>query len=463
MSNSYLEYLRPIIRIMPSVGGPKKHITLKKKLMWSAGILILYFALTQVPMFGVPETAQDYFESLRAVLAGRSGSILTLGIGPIVTASIILQLLQGSDIVKLDMNNPADKALFQGTQKLLGIFLSFFEGALYVLAGAFGANPISITALLTFQLGIGGTLLVYMDEVVSKWGVGSGISLFIAAGVSRTIITRTFSPLRAQEILTSGGDKAIVGAIPGFISSVLQGSPQFIRGQGLADMLQLTFTILIFIVVIYIQGMKVEIPLSYGRMRTRGRYPLKFIYTSVLPVILASALFMNVQLITRVLYNNFGITLLGTVQNGNIVSGPASYFTAPRGIVNVMQQPFKAIIYSVMLIIAAIVFGKLWVELTGLDSRSVAQKLKRSGMKIPGFRGDVRILEKVLDRYIPYITVMGSATIGLLAALAQFTGALGSGTGILLTAGIMYRLYEDISKEKAAEMFPGMRSFLGKD
>ncbi len=463
MANSYLNYLRPIIRLMPSVGQPKKHISLKRKIMWSAGILILYFSLSQVTMYGIGTGAQDYFESLRAVLAGRQGSLLTLGIGPIVTASIVLQLLQGSNMISLDMNNPADKSLFQGTQKLLGIFLSFFEGALYVIAGGLGTttSPTHIV-ILVVQLGIGGTLLVYMDEVVSRWGVGSGISLFIAAGVSSTIMTRAFSPLRSETILTSGGERAITGAIPAFINSVLQGSPQFMRGQGLADMVQLAFTLIIFAGVIYIQGMKVEIPLSYGRMRTRGRYPLKFIYTSVLPVILASALFMDIQLIARVLYNNFGISILGVVQDGNIVSGFASYFNPPRGLVSVMQEPFRAVIYAVMLIIAAVVFGKLWVELTGLDSRSVAQKLKNSGMKIPGFRGDVRILEKVLDRYIPYITIMGSATIGLLAALAQFTGALGSGTGILLTAGILYKLYEEISKEKAAEMFPGMRSFLGK-
>jgi preprotein translocase subunit SecY len=70
-------------------------------------------------------------------------------------------------------------------------------------------------------------------------------------------------------------------------------------------------------------------------------------------------------------------------------------------------------------------------------------------------------LEKVLDRYIPPITLMGGIFVGLLAAFADFTGALGTGTGILLTVGIVYRMYEELAKEQMGEMMPAFRQFLG--
>jgi len=92
----------------------------------------------------------------------------------------------------------------------------------------------------------------------------------------------------------------------------------------------------------------------------------------------------------------------------------------------------------------------------------VAKKLERSGMQIPGFRKDPRVLRKVLSRYIPQVTVMGGAAVGLIAAVANFTGALGT-TGILLTVGILYRLYEELMREQMGEMFPALRKVLGSE
>jgi preprotein translocase subunit SecY len=82
-------------------------------------------------------------------------------------------------------------------------------------------------------------------------------------------------------------------------------------------------------------------------------------------------------------------------------------------------------------------------------------------MLIPGFRRDIRVMEQVLSRYITVVTILGGAAIGALAATADFLGALGSGTGILLTVGIIYGLYEEIAREQVAEMFPAIRRFFG--
>ena len=179
------EILQPIFSLLPQVRSPTYRVPFKEKLKWTGVILILYFILSQVALFGLSATAVDQFASLRAVLAGSFGSIITLGIGPIVSASIILQLLVGGKIINLDLSKPEDKAFFQGTQKLLAIIFTLFEAAVLVLTGALPASSPDLLWILILQITIGGILIIFLDEVVSKWGFGSGVGLFIAAGVSQ--------------------------------------------------------------------------------------------------------------------------------------------------------------------------------------------------------------------------------------------------------------------------------------
>ncbi|HRZ19263.1 MAG: preprotein translocase subunit SecY [Candidatus Methanofastidiosum sp.] len=447
-----------IFRFLPEVTLPKKRITLKKRIIWSGLMLAIYFILAELPVYGISGNQTDYFSGLRAIMAGENGSLLTLGIGPVVTAGIIMQLLAGSDIIKFDLSSHRGKAMFQGTQKVLAIVLCFFEAAIWILGGAFGtSNSTFLVVFMILQLALGGILILLMDEVVTKWGFGSGISLFIAANVSQTLLWEALSfaksPINPDEF---------IGAIPAFIKSFIAGQPVWVRGGILPDITQVFFTIVVFLIVVYAEGMRLEIPLSYGKFRgARGRYPIKFLYASNIPVILAAALFANVQLFARIL-NSRGITWLGTFNEfGGPKSGLIYYLTSPQSIEVLLNEPIRAVIYLVVFIGLCAMFSVLWIDLTGMGSKEVAKKLQGSGMQIPGFRRDIRILEKVLDRYIPPITLMGGIFVGLLAAFADFTGALGTGTGILLTVGIVYRLYEELAKEQVSELMPGMRQFLG--
>ena len=119
--------LEPFFNKLPAVASPEKHVHFKDKLWWTLGILVLYFALANVPLFGMSKDSVDLFESYRAFFAGASGSLVLLGIGPIVTASIVLQLLVGADIIKMDLSDPKDQAFFQGAQKFL-VFVMIITG-----------------------------------------------------------------------------------------------------------------------------------------------------------------------------------------------------------------------------------------------------------------------------------------------------------------------------------------------
>lgn len=197
-----MTFFSDFIENLPEVASPtQKKLPFKDKLKWTLIVLILFFVLGMIPLFGLGSNALQQFEFLSIILGASFGSVISLGIGPIVTASIVLQLLNGSGLWKFDLTTHEGKKSFQGTQKLFSIFFIILEGAIYVFMGGLAPNSayqgtplyLQLELLLAFQLFLGGVLIMFMDEIVSKWGFGSGISLFIAGGVAQQIFVRAFS------------------------------------------------------------------------------------------------------------------------------------------------------------------------------------------------------------------------------------------------------------------------------
>ena len=300
---------------------------------------------------------------------------------------------------------------------------------------------------------------MFRDEVISKWGFGSGISLFIAAGVAQQIFIRAFSFLP-----NPNAPGTMTGAVPTLFTSLASGDPTT-AGLMLAALIA---TVVVFLVAVYIQAMKVEIPLSFGRVRGHGiMWPLNFLYTSNIPVILVAALMANVQLFGTLL-QKWGHPILGTFSNGQPVSGFVLWISGGDIVGKIIKGSLMwadighAFVYVIFMVIGAVVFSIFWVHSAGMDARSQAKQIMASGLQIPGFRRDERILERLLDRYIMPLTIMGAITVGLIAALADLSGALSRGTGILLTVMLIYQLYEQVAREHMMDMNPMMRKFMGK-
>ena len=455
-----------IISHLPEVKGPmQKRLPFKEKLKWTLVILVIFYVMGLIPLFGLGENALEQFEFLSIILGASFGSIISLGIGPIVTASIVLQLLAGTGVMNLDMTSPDGRAKFQGIQKILAIFFIIFEGAVYVLMGGLAPAPelmgtpiyTQLEFVLIFQLVLGGILIMFMDEVISKWGFGSGISLFIAAGVAQQIFIRAFNFLPSP----TNPDIAS-GAVPALFQSLSIGDLTTAALQIAA----LASTILVFAICVYGQAMKVEIPLSFGRVRGYGmRWPLNFFYTSNIPVILVAALMANIQLFARLL-EKWGWPVLGTFAGNTPISGLVYWLNSPSLLEHIIKGSFsltmlgQALVYILIFVLGSIMFSIFWMQTANMDAKSQAKQIMSSGLQIPGFRRDERVLEKILKRYIWPLTVVGGAAVGLLAALADLTGALSRGTGILLAVMIVYKLYEEIAKEHMMDMHPAMRKFM---
>ncbi|NOZ81963.1 MAG: preprotein translocase subunit SecY [Candidatus Micrarchaeota archaeon] len=477
-----------LAQYLPGVKEPDRTLGLSEKLKWTAIVLVLYFVLGSVIVYGIQENAVAQLKFLEIIFGSTFGSLITLGIGPIVTASIILQLLVGSKILNWDTKTPEGRAMFTSAQKLLAVFFSFFEAAIYVLAGAVPAAAEYLIPFVILQLAAGGILIILMDEVCSKWGIGSGVSLFIAAGVSKTVFVRIFSPFEG-------------GVISGFVHNLMSGEP----AQALLSFLPLISLIMVFVIVIYAQAMKIEIPMAismpFGKFAVR-RWPLRFIYTSNIPVILTAAVLANLQLMgmsvpllkpvaeflrapgpNEALGLKFAVILSGMfslifialskfvfkkytlrmcILGGLVGLGLGILMAGTRPIPEiVLGDVLRAVVYTLFMIGGSILFSVFWVNTAGMDAKTVAEQFKSSYLTLPGFRRDPRIIERILERYIPPLAVLGGAFVGFLAAFADLTGAIGTGTGILLTVMIIHQFYEQISRQHVEEMHPMVRRFVG--
>jgi len=526
---SLLFKLKPIVDRLPAVKKPESHVHFRAKLLWMIGILGLYFILTNVFIYGLDRSSIiDFFSSLRAILAGAQGSLMHLGIGPIVTGSIIMQLFVGAEIIRLDLTKPEDKAIYQGTQKLLVIIMIFVEAIPQVfgfltpsgvLAGQWnsgltiggttlgaGQGEAFVRTLIVVQLFAGSYLVFLMDEVVSKWGIGSGISLFIAGGVCQQIITGTFNWLPSQP----GSDEP-AGTIPRTLYVITHNGPGGLTRGTFEQILlsppnpmaALIGTIVIFFIVAYIESMRIELPLAHGRARgARGRYPIKLLYASNIPVILMSAVLANVSMFTLLFWQHPEWPVLGNqwwvgaypdasdplvvsnqISQTTPIGGIAYYLSPINGLTEWLlplmdpvrygfflynhqyyQVALRVILYLLVMIVGSVLFARFWIMTTNMGPEAVAKNIERSGMQIPGFRRDPRVLKFVLERYIPVVTTISGAAVGALAAGADMIGTVGqaTGTGVLLAVGILIQLYEAMGREQLMEMHPILRGFFGE-
>jgi protein transport protein SEC61 subunit alpha len=471
MPGRFLSLFKPIGRVLPEIKKPERKVSFNEKIFWTALVLVIFLVMTEIPLYGVAQSASDQFGQLRVIFASNRGTLMELGIGPIVTAGLILQLLAGSSIIKCDMSNHEDRGLFTSASKVFTIVLTGIQAGAYILSGMYGPSLSGPVILVIFaQLIITGLIVMLMDELVQKgWGLGSGISLFIMAGVAQTILWSTFSPptgLFVGSLSYLGGQQTL-------------GEWAFGSAGGVyPSLLGLIATISVFLIVIYLQGIRIELPMSYaGYKGFRSRYPIKLLYVSNLPVIFASALFANVYFFSQLIWSQFGRPAPGTnilfqiigdysynATSGSTtpVGGLAYFVTPPRNIQGVIEAPLQASVYLVIIIAFCAIFSLIWLEVGGLGPAKVAKQLMDSGMQIPGYRRSGRPIEAILKRYIPAVTVLGGIIVGLVAGVSDFLGAFGSGTGILLSVGIIYQYYELLMRERAAEMFPAFRRILGE-
>ena len=455
---------------IPQVPKPKKKISLQTKLIWSGVALLIYMVMGQTPLYGATTPAFDFLQFARVIFASQQGTLVELGIGPIVTAGLLMQLLKGSDILKFDFKKPEERGVFQTATKLVTYLVIAAESIVYATA-VYGPGVLHpyILYIMIGQLMAASIIVMFLDELVQKgWGLGSGISLFIMAGVTQQILWSLFSPLPA-------GDGGTVGIIPYIGQSMMSGdlSNVLFRSNQLPSIFGLFLTAGILLILVFTQGMKIEIPIVSTKYRGFSAvYPIKMLYTSNIPVILASALTANAVFMGQMLWANFNprnnnvfLNILGQfdpTSPSTPIGGIIYYITPPRGLAVAALDPGRAIGYILFMVGIVVLFGRLWVELGGLSPKSAAQNLLDADVQIPGFRRSNAPVEALLAKYIPSVTIIGSIILGLLSGVSDVLGVFGGGIGILLMVDILINYYTQLVREQVEVVMPRLGALLGR-
>jgi preprotein translocase subunit SecY len=474
---------RSIFQFIPEVKSPEeKKLSFNVKLKWTLIVLASFFVLANIPLFGLSNNALERFKYLAIILGTDFGSIISLGIGPIVMASVILQLLTGSGIINIDTATAEGRKFFQGIQRILTFFFIIFEALIYVLMKGLQATP-GLEGLVIFQLVLGGLAIFYMDDLMTKWGFGSGVSMFIGAGASWQLITSLFQFITQQgtNCLLDFGNTACPGKFFVIIQAVINKYPT----ELISALAAIAITVLIFFVIIWAQSLKVEVPLSYGKLRGYAvKWPLAFFYSSNIPVILTAALVVSLQVFGGILENAAAPCLiaggtcegmakfasyfgfLGHFSNGQPISGLSFWMGSTNILDLVIRGGFlpkyllQGLTHTLFYMILSVLFAVFWVKTSNMDAKAQAHKITASGLQVAGFRQDERVLETILDRYIMPLTVMGGIAIGLLASVTNLMGALISGTAILLVIMIFFQFYQNIVQQHESDMNPAFRKFM---
>jgi protein transport protein SEC61 subunit alpha len=459
----FLDLIKPALVVVPEVASPQKNESFKNKCLWTVIVLFIFLVCCQIPLYGVQSgNSSDPLYWMRVILASNRGTLMELGISPIVTAGLVMQLMAGSGLIRIDQSNPEDRAVFGGAQKLFGIIITVGEAIAYVMSGMYGdLNTLGLgnAILIMLQLFFAGMIVITLDELMQKgYGLGSGISLFIATNICESIVWKAFSPITANTGRGGQFEGAFIALFHFLLTkkNPVEALKEAFYRENLPNLTNLIATLAVFAIVIYFQGWKYTLTISQPNMKGAKRpYPIKLFYTSNMPIILQTALTSNIYFMSQLLYKRYSksliIQLFGTWEevegSGQSIpiGGLAYYISPPQSISKIVKDPFHAIFYLVFILTSCALFSKTWIEVSGSSARDIAKSFKDQGITIDGYREES--IYSTLNKWIPVAAAFGGMCIGALTVFADFSGAIGSGTGILLAVTIIYQYYEMFTKQ----------------
>lgn len=467
---SWIVAFKPLLALFPEIEKPKGLPGIKERILWTAVCLFVFLIACQVPVFGArPGNSSDPFYWMRVVLASNKGTLMELGISPMVSASMILELLVGVGFLVIDPNNREERAVFEGTQKVFALIITAVEAIAYVSSGMYG-DPSQIGVLMcgviVAQLLMSTLICILLDELLQKgWGIGNGTSLFIATNVCDTIIWKCFSP----STINTGRGAEFEGAVIAFFHLLVSRTDKvralreaFYRPQ-LPNLTNVFATFVVFAVVIFLQGFRVPL-MTKSKFNGVDRQPymIKLFYTSNMPIILQTSIVSNINFFSQILSRRFGnrnflINFLGRWEergyhgggNGQLfpVGGLSYYLTPPATFIDLMGDPVHGIFYVVFVLTSCAVFSRFWITVSHTAPRDVAKQLVAQGRWLVQARENEEEMTRLLDKYIPAAASFGGLCVGALTMSADFLGAIGSGTGILLSVTMINQYFEILQSE----------------
>jgi len=459
-----LQYVKPFVPLLPQIRSPIRNPSLKEKFVWTAVAILIYLLASQVPLFGIiVNDSRDPFGWMRMMMASNRGTLMDLGISPVVTSSMAMQVINGLSLIRPNYAIKEDKMLVDSLQKLVAIILTIGQAIVQISSGFYGA-PKDIgmwyCIILFAQLLVSGIIIILLDELLQKdYGLGNGVNLFIMTNVCERIIWNAISP---KVFFTGRGvefEGCLIAAVHLLFArkNKLAALYELFFRQNLPNMFSFIATVLMFCFVVYIQSLRVEIPIISTKFKgVASAYPISLLYTSTSPIIIQSYIVSNCTTISRLLYgwypHNLIVRLLGVWEvrpvYGSVPVAGLSYFIfPPHSFSDALSRPFYFAIYVFVMLSSAGLLSRAWLDSHDDNSESVYKRIKKQDMQLKGVREASAVAK--LDEYIPVAAFLGGVVTSAIIVLCDIASTMGSGNNIFLAASIINQYMKLMAKESA--------------
>jgi protein transport protein SEC61 subunit alpha len=448
--------------MLPEVQSPGRQVHFQEKFVWTSVALLIFLVSSQVPLFGImsSDTADPLFW-MRMMMASNRGTLMDLGISPVITSGMILQMLTTTEILKVNHAVKEDRILYQASQKLIALIMTAGQAVVQVMTGFYG-NPSSLGAsvcvVLVIQLMFSGIIIILLDELLSKgYGLGSGVNLFIAANVCESILWKALSPKVFNTARGIEFEGCLISLVHLLVvrKNKLSALYEIMFRKNLPNLSCFLSTILVFCVVIYLQGLRVELPMESTQVKGyTGRWPIRLLYSSTMPIILQSYLVSHTSTLSRFLYDRFPnfflVKLLGVWEMNEKrrvvpISGICYFIYPPDSILDAFRKPIYFTIYLAFMLLSSAFFSRAWIDVSEASQTDVAKQMKNQRMTIRGVRE--QNVAEYLGKYIPTAAFLGGFFIGMICVFANILDTIGSGTNIILAVSIVWQYFELFTKE----------------
>lgn len=463
-----LDLVKFFSAILPEIEFPDEKISLDEKVIFTIGSGLLFF-LSQLPIYGLVKDATlkmaDPYPALRPLFALEQGSLLELGLLPIITSAFVWQIAAGLKLINVNFNYAQDRELFQTAQKLTALVLaSVFAVALLasgyyipVLANYSGESvPYGSYALIFTQIVGWNFILNLIAEVIDKgYGFGSGPLCFIAVNAA-TQLVRDVVGVEAVTAVPDGVPETY-GVVTYFIRALFSMELKNIKDAAIGIFARANFPNLPLVLIliatglatIALQNVRVELPIRSNKARgTANVYPIRLLYTGALPVLFAFTVLANIQLslhfasiALQPFYPVISKILESRSDAGSVVSGLSFYVSAPASLSESVLSPIRAVVFSSSVLVLATTFAHFWANISGSAPKDIARQFKDQSIIIAGKR-DVSIT-KELSKIVPVAAVTGAFSLAVVALAGELLGSSGNAAAVTVGICAAFAILED--------------------
>lgn len=473
-----LDLVKLFLPVLPEIELPLEKVSLDEKIIYTV-IGGLVFLFSQLPLYGLVGDAnlriKDPFFFQRSIFAMEKGTLLELGLLPIITSAFLWQLAAGTRRLKVNLALRSERELFQAGQKLTSFVLSIIYALGFVFSGYYSgvvrgqseldsATPYGSLFMIFVQIVLTSFIISLLAEMFDKgYGFGSGLLCFLAL-LAATNFVKDFIGLEIIQLPNSnkldsfGSFVSLVRSVK-FDLSKLHSSVwnSFTRTQ-LPNLTQFYISLVTILIVIGLQNFRIEIPIRSTKVRGMNNvFPIRLLYTGALPIVFAYTVIANIQLLgffsSSILKNYYPQVSKWVGQwyvnssSFNLVatSGVLYYLSPPTSLLCALFSPVRTIIYSSLVFILSGWFANKWSMISGSSPSDISKQFKEQGISITGKR-DVSIV-KEFSRIIPVAAVSGAFSLAVLAVAGDLLGGLGKGVSTIIGLISAFTILEEFMIE----------------